>query len=41
MHTLEQQQPPQPKTPRSDAFTALIAATCVMVIVAPVLFWLF
>lgn len=31
----------QHKTPRSDAFTALIAATCVMVIIAPVLIWLF
>jgi hypothetical protein len=33
--------PAPPHTPRSDALTAIIAATCVMVIVAPVLIWLF
>lgn len=34
----QQQQPP--RTPAADALTAVIAATCVMVILTPVLIWL-
>jgi hypothetical protein len=36
-----QNHPTPPNTPGSDAVTALIAATCVMVILTPVLIWLF
>jgi hypothetical protein len=32
---------PQPHGTPADAFTAIVAATCVMVILAPVLVWLF
>ena len=35
--------PPHPephRTPTTDAFTAIVAATCVMVILTPVLVWL-
>jgi hypothetical protein len=35
-----QHHPQPPRTPASDAVTAIIAATCVMVILAPVLVWL-
>jgi hypothetical protein len=35
-----QQHPQPPRTPASDALTAVIAATCVMVILTPVLVWL-
>jgi hypothetical protein len=31
---------PPPRTHASDALTAIIAATCVMVILTPVLVWL-
>jgi hypothetical protein len=36
-----QHRPEQHHTPTSDALTAVIAATCVMVILTPVLVWLF
>jgi hypothetical protein len=35
-----QHHPQPPRTSGSDAVTAIIAATCVMVILAPVLVWL-
>ena len=33
--------PPGPRTGTSDALTAVIAATCVMVILTPIVVWLF
>ena len=41
MQSTPQRQPQPVPTPASDAFTAVIAATCVMVILTPILVWLF